>query len=689
MANRSLGSVLSGMSVALGVMLILSFTSSLAHASVGRTQGSFNVSPSGAATYTIPIFTPPGPRGVQPSVALSYSSSAGNGYVGHGWSLSGFSAISRCRRTVAQDGIAPPVTYGNADDPYCIDGNRLRLLSGTYGIGGSVYGTEIADFSRIVAHTNGTAGPVYWTVERKDGLTYTYGGTSDSRVAVGGYGGTGTWMVSQISDRFGNKVKYTWETPDSSTISMTHPVKIEWTQTSSGSGTYLYSMEFSYGANSSGSTFSEYVAAGQRLEADLLASITVKNSTSAVRKYVLTYDTSPTTNAKRLTQIKECADSAETDCISPTTVTYGNGAAGFNISTPAVTMANVGAEGRYDFNGDGYKDLAYASYGYPLYIRLGSSSGYGSPINTGLHSPQFGKLLNIGSDQILGTDGTDWYIYAWNGSSFNALNTGFSRADTSYADVFLTDMDGNQLDDILFAAGTGTFPINLGGPMQYVEGPTITFQYHLNASSGTSPAFSSAGFETFEMPELLAGEFYDFYDPDYFTFITYLYSFALRMGGDSDGDGRKELIMESELGYFGARGESYYGSGLSYTGGGRRILHFTGDGYGWTESAGLYPIIDDLNGDKCDDLGYAIYYYNQYSVTLSGCAGSDPPPFEGSGMYLGAADYNGDGRKDIFLMDRDTGNISVKPLMGDNTLGASINTGIPAGRIRNSVGEAD
>jgi hypothetical protein len=68
----------------------------MAHATtVGRTAGSFAVNSAGAATYTIPIWAPPGPNGLQPSVALAYNSQSGNGYVGVGWNISGLSSIYR------------------------------------------------------------------------------------------------------------------------------------------------------------------------------------------------------------------------------------------------------------------------------------------------------------------------------------------------------------------------------------------------------------------------------------------------------------------------------------------------------------------------------------------------------------------------------------------------------------------
>ena len=71
---------------------------------VGSTKGSFSVSPSGTASYNIPIQLPPNVGGVQPSLSLSYDSSGGNGLLGMGWQLSGFSSISRCPKTLERDG---------------------------------------------------------------------------------------------------------------------------------------------------------------------------------------------------------------------------------------------------------------------------------------------------------------------------------------------------------------------------------------------------------------------------------------------------------------------------------------------------------------------------------------------------------------------------------------------------------
>ena len=117
-------------------------TAPIASGAVGRTAGNFGVSATGAAQYSIPLWTPPGINGVQPSLALVYSSRGGDGYFGNGWSLSGLSSIHRCSRTWAQDGVAAAAA-DVISDRFCLDGNQLKLTGGTYGVAGSTYHTEI------------------------------------------------------------------------------------------------------------------------------------------------------------------------------------------------------------------------------------------------------------------------------------------------------------------------------------------------------------------------------------------------------------------------------------------------------------------------------------------------------------------------------------------------------------------
>src|SRR6185437_6965474 len=124
--------------------------------------------------------------GMVPAISLNYSSQNHDGYVGWGWSLSygaaatnlsgsavrgtghtptsadlsagndtgGLRAISRCPRTLAQDGVHGSVNY-DANDRFCLDGQRLAVVSGTYGASGSKYRTEIESFQDITLNGSG------------------------------------------------------------------------------------------------------------------------------------------------------------------------------------------------------------------------------------------------------------------------------------------------------------------------------------------------------------------------------------------------------------------------------------------------------------------------------------------------------------------------------------------------------
>lgn len=89
--------------------------------SIGEIPFSHSVSLDGGAQVSIPIWVPPGRQSVQPSLALVYSSRAGNGLLGAGWSLAGLSSITTCRQSPALDGA-----YGGRfPDRLCLDGVRL------------------------------------------------------------------------------------------------------------------------------------------------------------------------------------------------------------------------------------------------------------------------------------------------------------------------------------------------------------------------------------------------------------------------------------------------------------------------------------------------------------------------------------------------------------------------------------
>lgn len=182
-----------------------------ATAAIGSTAGQFAVSDSGAATYSIPITVAPGVNGLQPGLALSYNSQSGDGPVGVGWNLSGLSAITRCPKTIATDGIREPINYDNIVDPisgndaFCLDGQRLIPVPGSTSTAPCTFNgtsttcatwefrTEIENYSRIIGIGDNTvpgnpgSGPMRFQVYTKAGQILEYGsrwwGASKSRPA--------------------------------------------------------------------------------------------------------------------------------------------------------------------------------------------------------------------------------------------------------------------------------------------------------------------------------------------------------------------------------------------------------------------------------------------------------------------------------------------------------------------------
>lgn len=141
-------------------------------------------------------------------------------------SLVGFPTIIRCDQNLAQDGVVKAVAVVAADK-LCLDGNRLRLTSGTYGATGSKYQTEIETYAQVIANGTTGFGPQWFEVKLKNGLIYEFGNTTDSRI---GFGGSTTkirvWALNKIRDRNGNYILYTYtqDTANGSYVPFVHSI---------------------------------------------------------------------------------------------------------------------------------------------------------------------------------------------------------------------------------------------------------------------------------------------------------------------------------------------------------------------------------------------------------------------------------------------------------------------------------
>jgi RHS repeat-associated protein len=603
--------------------------------SAGRTPGEFAVSAMGAATYEIPIWTPPGARDLSPQLALVYASGAPDGPMGPGWSLSGLSSITRCNKTYAANSGLPAAVTLTMSDEFCLDGNRLRLTSGTpYGGPGTQYQTEIATFGRVTAYGTAGNGPAYFIVEGKDGLKYEYGGTADSKA----YTSTGStpygWLLSKVADRRGNNLKVTYST----TSGDIQPANIQYTQVPSKSTTYPYTVEFTY--QNRVTKLSRYVAGGKIEQTKVLTKINVKSGSLSVRQYNLTYESAPTTIRDRLSSVQECAGATGTDCLRPTTIAWQNGVAGTaSPTTPVASTASNTVES-VDINGDGRTDLVYYSPALGTWVvQFANASGtYDAAVNTNFGSAStvmlFGDLHGDGTTQLLGNVGNVWTEARWNGSTFVITSTGIPF-DTGSSNA-LADTDGDGRADLVSLRTNKWIYIRL------------------NTSTATTPSFGAA----------TQAYFWNVTGPARLLSDMHLHQgtgYAASRFLDVNGDGRQDL-----LGYnFVTQGEANYDQ---YT-------VFLGNGSTLSTSA-AFPGGDSLvgfgriNSDNCSDLVFA------YTVQISACNGTATTEVVHSGWgVLGVFDWDGDGRDDIVA--NQNGTMIVQRFLG-SAFSAPASTGLPA-----------
>ena len=170
--------------------------------------GSFDVDPSGAATYSIPIEVPPGINGIQPELSLNYSSNSGNGQLGLGWNLSAISGITRCGSSNLTDGFKRAVGF-NSSDNYCFNGQRLIEFEN------GIFRPEIGGSGIEVVRFGSEENPDYFSIADVGGITKYYGsdgngGGNDSRFYQEGSSNIFQYNIKKLEDVYGNKVEYSY-----------------------------------------------------------------------------------------------------------------------------------------------------------------------------------------------------------------------------------------------------------------------------------------------------------------------------------------------------------------------------------------------------------------------------------------------------------------------------------------------
>ncbi len=322
----------------------------------GTSAGEFEVSESGAATYNIKLTLPRGTAGVQPSLALSYVSNGGNGLLGKGWSISGLSAISRCRQTKAVDNNIDPIKW-NSNDRFCLDGQRLILVEGssTYGAPGTLYKTELDAYTQVMAVGGTTGSPSYFKVLRKDGSVTFYGNTSDSRHLAGPH--VLAWAQSRMQDNIGNGINFIYYNDSAG-----HRIKS--IRYAYGTSASVHNAEVNFSYSNRPDYIDGYISGYSIKNQKRLRSIEVRNNVDGqwhtVRDYNLHYAPIQLHNPLSLfTAFQECV---EGQCMAATEFDWNLSSATIQYQVNSNINGTINnyteADRRFfDVNGDGYLDL--------------------------------------------------------------------------------------------------------------------------------------------------------------------------------------------------------------------------------------------------------------------------------------------------------------------------------------------
>jgi hypothetical protein len=644
--------------IAIIVLILLVSPFQTANASVGRTPGHFNVSALGSAQYSIPIWTPPGPRGMQPNISLLYDSRSPIGPLGIGWSLAGLGQITRCNLTTAQDTTPAPVALVTTDG-YCINGNRLRLTSGTYGTAGSTYQTEIADFSNITANGAAGNGPAYFTVQGRDGNTYQYGYTDSngngagSQVIANPTSTASTWLLSKVSDRAGNNYVINYVLQTGTAV----PDTILWTSTSAGASTYTYKMQFNYApsGNVPQGSLNKYVAGSLVSNTELLSSIAISNAGTVIKDYFLTYQPSPTTGRNELQSVMECADTAKSNCLSASTISYQSGTAGVaNPTSTSGSTTNTTIAYSADIDGDGKQDLIYAventaNFTLHYWVQFSTGSSYGAPVDTGIVTAQSVPFLinnfdGTISNQILTPVSGVWYAYKWNPTSkgFAATSTGIAVVSgVAYASA---DMDGDGRPDLAYAYAAP-------------DGSAVYIAAQFNTTSAGTVSFGAStvvGTLANQQTAVVGGLYGD---------NAGMPTSLKRM--DFDGDGRSDLLVTVSYSR-----PSHYSRTIEVMSRGMGPAVF---GQEFPVGFGIAQVLPvNWNDDACTDL---VFGGTDQGVWVSQCNGTHSEIVTLAATPFVALDWDGDGRTD--LLANVGGVIQVYRSLGSG-VSAAVSTGIPA-----------
>lgn len=618
---------------------------------VGTIDGEFRVTESGEASYRIPILTPVGVGGISPTLALAYSSQGGNGPVGLGWRVDGLSAITRCRQTMEQDGQDVGLML-DATDRFCLDGQRLVSVNGTYGANGTEYRTEIDSMTKVVSYGTLGNGPAYFRVWRQDGSFSDYGNSVDAALRVNDEGtqlGTVlSWAQRFVVDNVGNRVDFKYLTDHAIGEQLISEVKYS----------PNISIRFHYTSNRTDRA-TRYVSGSKVELGELLSHIRTYDNGVEVRELSLSYQT-----RNRQYQLNRVIESAQGISKPATLFAWSSPSHGYSQGSRRSLARDFQGGRPADTNGDGKQDLIYierdGSRGY-LRVYLSNGSYFtNSCSNRVLFDSDKDSEDEAWYPLDYNSDGRTDVIFAQNGfwrvhlanvnGCLSSAGTNLSIPTNGNAEkALLLDVNSDGLADLVRQSGRNRLDVHY---LQLTGNAYSPYAFNSVAESLSIPLLEEVDVDGSEVTTV--------------TRVADLENFGV---GDFDGDGRADLLVtvtETEEFYDGYTGESNVDTSR-YT----QAFVMRDDGqYELFDSLSSLPNsqediqVVDINGDSLADILYR--RGNTWYSSLN----------TGRRFLFGQSINAGQSDKDIFLADYNLDGLpDIHYEVSEDYLYVALNTG--------------
>ncbi len=291
---------------------------------------------SGTANLSYPIEIPAGRQGMQPNLALTYSSSGGNGWLGVGWDISIPSITVETRWGV------PRYDSDYESEVYVYEGEQLVTFDSVenkfremphrtkHWTSRSVLDLDSVEqfyprknevFDSIVRHGNGPSS-YWWTVTHKNGVTDYYGkyasdgGVNNNCVLrktdnnTNSTGPIAHWALAESVDPYGNSVRYYYDIVYNKGVSngnwgkQIYVDSISYTCLNSTNPTLVESGKYSLVFQRKGTNRTDIITSLNRgmkeVTADVLCHLDVKYRDTLFRQYFFVTKNDKTTKYKTI-----------------------------------------------------------------------------------------------------------------------------------------------------------------------------------------------------------------------------------------------------------------------------------------------------------------------------------------------------------------------------------------------------